>query len=51
MGCNCGGGNGGVKVMYVATFPDGTTREYTTEVEARTATAARGGSYTARTVR
>lgn len=49
--CNCGGGKSGVKVQYVATYPDGSSKTFNTEVEAKVSTARKGGTYTARTVR
>jgi hypothetical protein len=46
MPCNCGGGAAtGKKVTYVATFSDGTTRVYQSEVEAKIAVSRKGGSY------
>lgn len=45
MACNCGKGK--KKVTYVATFADGTTKVYSSEVEARIAVQRNGGSYRA----
>lgn len=42
--CNCGKKGGG-RETFVATFPDGSSRTYNTEVEARTATQKKGGTY------
>lgn len=48
MGCNCGGSKGsGKKVVYVATFTDGTTKSYGSEIEARMAVVKKGGTYQA----
>lgn len=46
MPCNCGGGAAGKKVTFIATFPDGTTKVYDSEVAAKVATTRKGGSYT-----
>jgi len=43
--CNCGGGTAGKKATYVATFSDGTTKVYQSEVEAKVAVTRKGGSY------
>lgn len=45
MACNCGKKSGGGRETYVATFTDGTTKTYATEVEARVATSRAGGTY------
>ncbi len=46
MGCNCGSrGAAGPKIVYVATFGDGTSKSYQSEIEARVAVAKRGGTY------
>lgn len=46
MPCNCGGGAAtGKKVTYVATFPDGTSKVYDSEVAAKVAVSRQGGSY------
>jgi len=45
MGCNCGGAKSGAKVVYVATFTDGTTKTYASEIEARMAVLKKGGTY------
>ena len=46
MPCNCGGKTAsGQKVTYVATFSDGTTKTYATEIDARVAVTKKGGSY------
>jgi hypothetical protein len=45
MPCNCGAGKSGAKVTYVATFSDGTTQSYATEIDARVAVTKKGGSY------
>jgi hypothetical protein len=46
MPCNCGGKTAsGNKVTYVATFSDGTTQVYSTEIDARVAVTKKGGSY------
>jgi hypothetical protein len=44
MACNCGKKGGG-RETFVATFTDGTTRSYNTEIEARVATQKKGGTY------
>lgn len=44
VGCNCGKSKGG-RETFVATFTDGTTKTYNTEVEARVATQRKGGTY------
>ena len=47
MPCNCGAGKtaSGARVTYVATFSDGTTKTYATEIDARVAVTKKGGSY------
>lgn len=45
MPCNCGAGKSGAKVTYVATFSDGTTKTYATEIDAKVAVTRNGGSY------
>lgn len=45
MGCNCGSKS--KNVTYVATFPDGTTKAYASEIEARIAVQRKGGTYRA----
>lgn len=44
IGCNCGAKNK-ARSTYVATFKDGTTRTYNSEIEAKAAVARQGGSY------
>lgn len=45
MPCNCGKTASGQKLTYVATFADGTTQVYSTEIDARVAVTKKGGSY------
>ena len=45
MPCNCGSGSAASKVTFVATFSDGTTKTYASEIEARVAVTKKGGSY------
>jgi hypothetical protein len=45
MPCNCGGGAGGKKVTYVATFSDGSSKSYASEIEAKVAVRKNGGTY------
>jgi hypothetical protein len=45
MPCNCGASKSGAKVTYVATFSDGTTQAYATEIDAKVAVIKKGGSY------
>jgi hypothetical protein len=45
--CNCGGSK--TKVEYVATFSDGSSKTYSSELEAKVAVVRKGGSYKART--
>lgn len=48
MGCSCGGKSAsGARITYVATFTDGTTQTYATEIDAKVAVSKRGGSYRA----
>lgn len=42
--CNCGKKTG-PKPTYLAKFGDGTTKTYSTEIEAQTAVSRKGGSY------
>lgn len=44
IGCNCGK-KGVVKASYVVTFPDKSTRTYSSEIEAKMAVGRNGGSY------
>lgn len=46
MACSCGKGKSG-KVVYQATFTDGTKKSYATETEARMAVQRNGGNYRA----
>ena len=48
--CNCGK-KGGSRLEYVATFTDGTTKVYPTQIEAQVAVRRKGGTFTARTKR
>lgn len=47
MGCNCGNksGAGSAPKSFVVKNPDGTTRSYRTEVEARAAAQRTGGTW------
>lgn len=43
MGCGCGKGTAQQKLQYVVTAPNGTSKTYHTEVEARAAVTRLGG--------
>lgn len=43
MGCACGSKGSVARSSYVATFTDGSTKTYASEVEAQAAVARRGG--------
>lgn len=43
MGCGCGGAGNQKKLEFVATFINGTSKTYRTEIEARAAVARAGG--------
>jgi hypothetical protein len=45
MPCNCGAGGGSKKVTYVATFTDGSSKSYASEIEAKVAVRKNGGTY------
>lgn len=45
--CNCG--SKGNKLEFIVQFPDGTSKVFNTEVEAKIATQRKGGTYQART--
>lgn len=44
--CNCSGGSSGKRTTFIATFSDGTTKVYDSEVAAKVAVNRNGGSYT-----
>jgi hypothetical protein len=45
MGCNCGGGSGNGTGTFEVRFPDGSTKVYTTEIDAKVAAAKSGGTW------
>lgn len=45
MGCGCGGSPSSGPAEYVVTFPNGTTKTVTTEIDAKVAAAKAGGTW------